>query len=115
MPPPRRQDPEAVDLAGSLSSLELVPVKLAMPRPVELGLEQLVIDLMTRARRLGKVNRGELVGALLLRALERPEDLPGAVEVFRDAKVHEVLLTKPGMTGLMRLPRRLRGRPTRRV
>lgn len=106
---------ETVDLGAPLVSLDLVPVKVGLPRPAELALEQLVVDLMARARELGKVSRGELVGALLLRALERRDDLPRDLQEFRRAEVHEILLNKPGTSGLMEIPPRMRGRPRRRA
>ncbi len=110
----RRRDNEVVDLAADLSTLELVQVKVGLPRPVEMGLEQLVLDLMARARELGDVSRGELVGALLLPAVRLPDELPQLVEKFRNAKVHEALPSAPATSGTIGIPPRPLGRPARR-
>jgi hypothetical protein len=114
MPLARRRAEEVVDLAADLSTLELVQVKVGLPRPVEMGLEQLVIDLMSRARELGDVSRGELVGALLLPAVRQPERLPRLVEEFRNAKVHEALPNAQATSGTIGIPPRALGRPARR-
>jgi hypothetical protein len=94
--------------------LELVQVKVGLPRPVEMGLEQLVVDLMAGARELGDVTRGEVVGALLLPAVREPAQLLHLVQSFRNAKVHEALPNVTEMAGTMDIPPRARGRPARR-
>jgi hypothetical protein len=98
-----------VSSAVPLAELELVPTKLHMPRPVEMRLEEMVSDLMKRARDLGDVNRGELVGSLLL-ASAVDETLAEAVRGYRRATVADAL---PGRRKIT-LPPRQRGRPSRR-
>jgi hypothetical protein len=111
----RRHRPnEVVDLAAELATLELVQVKVGLPRPVEMGLEQLVVDLMARAHELGDVTRGELLGALLLPTVREPADLPRLVETFRNAKVHEALPHVTATEGTIDVPPRAPGRPARR-
>jgi hypothetical protein len=102
-----------VDLAADLASLDEVQVKVLAPRPVELGLELLLGDLMGRMRTLKEVTRGELVGALVLKAVREPAELPDLVVAYRTAKVHEVFLGEKRQEGTRTLPPRLRGRPRR--
>jgi hypothetical protein len=105
---------ERVDLAADLASLDDVQVKVLAPRPVEVGLELLLGDLMSRVRTLKEVTRGELVGALVLGAVRKPAALPDLVAAYRTAKVHELLPGEKRRTGTRTLPPRLPGRPRRR-
>jgi hypothetical protein len=105
MPPACRISP-----SKPLAELELVPTKVHMPRPVELRLESMVADLMKRARDLGAVTRGELVGTLLL-AREVDDDLIGDLRSYRGATAGDAL---PGQRQIT-LPPRQRGRPRRRA
>jgi len=55
-----------------------------VPRPVEMRLEAFVADLMDRARDLGQVTRGEVVGTLLL-AREVDDNLVATLRFYRAA------------------------------
>src|SRR5437667_334832 len=61
MPRPRR-----IPSSRLLSDLELVPTKVHVSQPIEMRLEAMVVDLMRRARDLGEITRGEVVGTLVL-------------------------------------------------
>jgi hypothetical protein len=111
---PRSRQSEPVGLNAELGTLELVQVKVRLPRPVEMGLEQLVRDLMARARELGDVTRGELVGALLLPVVRDPSELRQLITRYRNAKVHEALPNVTVTSGTIDVPPRLGGRPSRR-
>ena len=73
-------------------------------------LEEMVRDLMKRARDLGAVSRGELIGGLLLSS-DVDDALAEAVRAYRKATVGDVLPGRERIT----LPARRRGRPLRRV
>jgi hypothetical protein len=105
---------ERVNLAADLASLDDVQVKVLAPRPVEVGLELLLGDLMGRVRALKEVTRGELVGALVLGAVRDAAALPELVSAYRTAKVHELFPGETRQTGTRTLPPRLPGRPRRR-
>lgn len=105
---------ERVDLAADLAGLANVQLKVLAPRPVDVGLELLVADLMKRARELRDVSRGEVVGALLRAAARDPSALPELVLSYRKAKVHELLLDEKRQSGRRTLPPRTPGRPKRR-
>jgi hypothetical protein len=79
-----------------------------MPRPVEMRLELLVEGLMKRARDLGQVTRGDVVGTLLL-TREADDELVTDLGRYRDAVVGDAL---PGRRQIT-LPPRRRGRPPR--
>jgi hypothetical protein len=110
-----RTMPERVNLAADLGSLDNVQVKVLAPRPVEVGLELLLGDLMGRVRALKEVTRGELVGALVLGAVRDPAALPELVSAYRDAKVHELFPGETRQAGTRTLPPRVPGRPRRRA
>src|SRR4051794_38093147 len=103
-----------VNLAADLSSLEDVQLKVWVPRPTELALEDLVLDVMKRARELGDVSRGEVVSALILEARSRT-DIHALVQRYRKAKVHEIWPGDGRSEGRKVLPARKLGRPTRRI
>lgn len=105
---------ERINLAADLASLDDVQVKVLAPRPVEVGLELLLSDLMGRVRALNEVTRGELVGALVLSAVRDPSALPELVHTYRAAKVHELFPGETRRSGTRALPPRTRGRPRRR-
>lgn len=105
---------ERVDLAADLAKLDHVQLKVLAPRPVEVGLELLLTDLMQRVRQLKEVTRGELVGALVLGAVRDPAALPQLVAAYRDAKVHELFPGERRRAGRRTLPPRIPGRPRRR-
>jgi hypothetical protein len=105
---------EQVDLGADLATLDDVQLKLLAPRPVEVGLELLLTDLMQRVRLLKEVTRGELVGALVLGAVRDPGALPELVAAYRDAKVHEFFPGERRRAGTRALPPRVLGRPRRR-
>lgn len=105
---------ERVNLADDLASLDNVQVKVLAPRPVEVGLELLLGDLMGRVRPLKEVTRGELVGALVLGAMRDPAGLPELVSSYRTAKVHELFPGETRRSGTRTLPPRVPGRPRRR-
>lgn len=101
MPRPRR-----IPAATPLATLPLVPTKVHLPRPVEMRLEEMVAALMERARDLGQVSRGEVVGSLLL--TRQPDDqLVADLRRYRDAFARDAL---PGHAHIT-LPPRRRGRP----
>lgn len=101
------------DLGALLRSLDSVQLKVYVPRPVEIGLEDLVVDVMRQAPELGDVSRGDLVGALVQRAIETRDDLSGLVERYRNAKIHELLPSERRKRGPFDPPARARGRPAR--
>lgn len=105
---------QRVNLAAELATLPDVQVKVLAPRPVEVGLEQLVADVMERARELREVTRGEVVGALLLGAGRDAFDLVDLVVAYRRAKVYELLPGETRTAGRTTLPPRRPGRPRRR-
>jgi hypothetical protein len=85
-------------------------MKVHVSRPVEMRLEAMVSDLMRRAKDLGDVTRGEVVGTLLLsRAAD--DDLVNDLRSYREATAGEAL---PGANQIA-LPPRRRGRPRRRT
>jgi hypothetical protein len=86
---------------------------VALPRPAEMGLEELVLDLLQRKPQLGDSSRGEVLGALILDAAQRPARLPGLVERYRDARVHQILPSQTKTTGTISAPPRRLGRPRR--
>ena len=69
-------------------------------------LEEMTAALMERARELGQVTRGEVVGSLLLRR-EPDEQLVADLRRYREATAGEAL---PGRAQIT-LPPRRRGRP----
>jgi hypothetical protein len=105
---------ERVDLAADLATLKNVQLKVLAPRPVDVGLELLVADLMKRARELKDVSRGEVVGALVLAAARDYSALAELVVSYRRAKVHELLPDEKRQSGTRMLPPRTPGRPKRR-
>jgi hypothetical protein len=92
-----------------LATLELVPAKIHLPRPVEMRLESMIASLMERARDLGEVTRGEVVGSLLL-SRTADDDLVDDLRFYRRATAGDAL---PGQDEIA-LPPRRRGRPRRR-
>lgn len=101
MPQPRR-----ISATTPLATLPLVPTKVHLPRPVEMRLEEMVAALMERARDLGHVTRGEVVGSLLL--TRRPDDqLVADLRRYRDASARDALPGREQIT----MPARRRGRP----
>jgi hypothetical protein len=98
--------PRTVSASRLLATLPLVPTKVHLPRPVEMRLEELVADLMERARDLGQVTRGEVVGTLLLTRVA-DDALVAELRRYRDASVGDALPGRPRVT----LPPRRRGRP----
>lgn len=105
---------ERVNLAADLATLDDVQLKVLAPRPVEVGLELLLTDLMQRVRQLKEVTRGELVGALVLGAVRDSAALPELVAAYRDAKVYELFADERRRAGRRTLPPRIPGRPRRR-
>jgi hypothetical protein len=92
-----------------LAELDPVPTKVHLPRPVEMRLESMVAGLMRRARDLGQVTRGEVVGSLLLTRVV-DDDLVADLRSYRDATAGRAL---PGRKQITLSPRP-RGRPRRR-
>jgi hypothetical protein len=94
-----------------LSELELVSTKVQISQPIEMRLEQMVLETMRRARDLGDVTRGEIVGAMILnRTVD--DELVAEVRRYRDrATVGDAV----GGPETLTLPQRTRGRPKRRV
>lgn len=78
-----------------------------------MGLEELVLDLLNRKPTVGDSSRGEVLGALILDAAQRPGRLPGLVERYRDSRVHQILLSQTKTSGTIVAPGRRRGRPRR--
>ena len=105
---------ERVNLADEVATLPDVQLKVMAPRPVDVGLEQLVSDVMERARELREVTRGEIVGALLLGAARDASQLVDLVVAYRRARIHEVLPRELRTSGRVTLPPRRLGRPSRR-
>jgi hypothetical protein len=93
-----------------LSDLELVPTKVYVSQPIEIRLEAMVGDLMRRARDLGEITRGEVVGTLLL-ARDVDDALVTELRRYRDAATAGDAV--PGRNRIA-LPPRRRGRPSRR-
>ena len=98
--------PRSISSSRLLATLPLVPTKVHLPRPVEMRLEELTADLMERARDLGQVTRGEVVGTLLL-ARDADEAFVDELRRYRDASVGDVLRGRRRVS----LPPRRRGRP----
>lgn len=94
-----------------LADLELVPTKVHVSQPIEMRLEGMVSELMTRARDLGQVTRGEVVGTLIL-GRDVDDALVAELRRYRDAATAGDAL--PGRTTI-NLPPRRRGRPRRRA
>lgn len=105
MPRPRR-----IPASRLLADLPLVPTKVHVTQPVEMRLESMVVELMRRARDLGEITRGEVVGTLLL-AREVDEELVAELRRYRDAATAGDAVPGPKMIAF---PARHRGRPVRR-
>lgn len=101
--------PRRIPASRLLADLPLVPTKIHVTRPVEMRLEAMVVDLMRRARDLGEITRGEVVGTLLL-ARDVDNDLVGELRRYRDAATAGDAV--PGSKTITMPPRR-RGRPSR--
>lgn len=96
--------PGKVELSDYLVDLENVQMKVRVPAPVVV----LAADLMQRVpRRVGVKNAGELLAALMVRALREDDDasLGEAVGDYRDTQVHAVLNTDK-TKGQLALPAR---------
>lgn len=93
-----------------LADLELVPTKVLVSQPIEMRLEGTVLELMRRARDLGEISRGEVVGTLVL-AHDVDEALVAHLRRYRDAATAGDAV--PGST-MITLRTRPRGRPRRR-
>jgi hypothetical protein len=104
MPRPRR-----IPASRLLSDLELVPTKVHITQPIEMRLESMVVELMRRARDLGEVTRGEVVGTLVL---GRDVDEVLVKELRRYRAAVTVGDAVPGGSTIT-LPPRRRGRPSR--
>ena len=94
-----------------LSQLEVVPTKVHVTQPIEMRLEEMVIELMSRARDLGRITRGEVVGTLIL-GRDADDELVDELRRYRDAATAGDAL--PGRNAIMLRPP-VRGRPRRRV
>lgn len=106
MPRPRR-----IPSSRLLSTLELLPVKIQVSQPIEMRLEAMVVELMKRARDLGQITRGELVGTLVLNR-EVDDALVRELRSYRDtASAADAI--DGGQT--IAMPPRPRGRRSRRV
>lgn len=106
MPRPRR-----IPASRLLSELELVPTKVHVSKPIEMRLEEMVVETMRRARDLGEVTRGEVVGTLILN--RNVDDLLiEQLRRYRDSATAGDAV--PGATTITLRPRE-RGRPIRRV
>jgi hypothetical protein len=106
MPRPRR-----IPASRLLCELELVPTKVHVSQPVEMRLEAMVVDVMRRARDLGEVTRGEIVGTLVL---NRDVDAV-LVEQLRHYRARATAGDAVPGTSTITLPPRQQGRPVRRV
>ena len=106
MPRPRR-----IPASTLLSDLELVPTKVLVSQPIEMRLEAMVLDLMRRARDLGDISRGEVVGTLLLMR-DVDEALVAQLRRYRDSATAGDAVPASMMIAL---PPRRRGRPRRRA
>jgi hypothetical protein len=93
-----------------LAELPLVATKVHVSQPVEMRLEAMVVDLMKRARDLGEITRGEVVGTLLL-ARDVDDSLVSELRRYRDGVTAGDAV--PGRNSIS-LPPRRRGRPRRR-
>jgi hypothetical protein len=100
--------PRQIPAATKLADLPLVPTKVHVPRPVEMRLEAMTADLMKRARDLGEVTRGEIVGALLL-SHKADASLVDDLRSYRDATAGQAVPGRKRIT----MPVRRRGRPSR--
>lgn len=96
-----------------LAQLPLVDTKVQISRPVEVALESLVTTLMQRARELGQISRGEVVGALVVAAQRDLGTTERQLRLYRVAVVGDALAVGDGSDEVV-LPPRLRGRPVRR-
>lgn len=106
MPRPRR-----IPTSRLLSTLDPVPVKVQVSQPIEMRLEAMVVELMERARDLGDVTRGELVGTLIINR-DVDDALVSELRRYRDsATVANAIDGGDAVT----LRDRVRGRPVRRV
>ena len=94
-----------------LSDLELVASKIHVSQPVEMRLEAMVVDLMRRARDLGDITRGELIGTLVL-GCEVDDALVAELRSYRESATAGDAV--PGRKTIA-LPPRRRGRPSRRA
>ncbi len=104
MPRPRR-----IPSSRLLSDLELVPTKVHVSQPIEMRLEAMIVDLMRRARDLGEITRGEVVGTLVL-GRDVDDALVAELRRYRDAAtVGDAVDGQKTVT----LPARARGRPRR--
>jgi hypothetical protein len=92
-----------------LAQLPLVPTKIHVAQPVELRLEAMVVELMKRARDLGAITRGEVVGTLLL-SRNVDDVLVDELRRYRDSATAGDAV--PGAKTIALAPR-LRGRPSR--
>jgi hypothetical protein len=103
---------DTVELPAStlLSDLDLVPTKVLVSQPIEMRLEAMVVDLMRRARDLGEITRGEVVGTLLLGG-HVDDSLVRELRNYRDTATAGDAV--PGSKTIA-LPPRRRGRPSRR-
>jgi hypothetical protein len=92
-------------LSALLADVESVQQKLRMPPPAIVLLASLLHGL---PRRWGEVRGGELVGALLLRALQTQtaEQLGEAVAEYRETPTFEVLPEASSEKGPFRIPAR---------
>jgi hypothetical protein len=103
--------PRRIPASRLLSDLELVPTKVHVSQPIEMRLEAMVVDLMRRARDLGEITRGEVVGTLLL-ARDVDDALVTELRRYRDAATAGDAV--PGGKTIS-LPPRRRGRPSRQA
>jgi hypothetical protein len=92
-----------------LADLPLAGTKVLVTRPVEMRLEAMVVELMGRARDLGAVTRGEVVGTLLL-ARDVDDRFVDELRRYRDAATAGDAV--PGYKTIA-LHQRRRGRPKR--
>jgi hypothetical protein len=102
--------PRRIPASRLLADMPLVPTKVHISQPVEMRLESMVVDLMRRARDLGEVTRGEVVGTLLLGRFV-DDDLVAELRRYRDGATAGDAM--PGRKTIT-LPLRQRGRPSRR-
>jgi hypothetical protein len=102
--------PSRIPASKLLANLPLVATKVHVSEPVEMRLESLVGDLMKRARDLGLITRGEVVGTLLL-SRTADDTLVDQLRYYRDGATAGDAV--PGRK-MITPPPRQRGRPRRR-
>jgi len=107
------EEPVEVELSAYLQDLEPEQFNIRVPLPVGHRADQLVQELLERARALGSVARGELVAALIHDAPSDAAELRGMIERYREARVWETLIGTSRKTGTVVIERRGRGRPRR--